>query len=130
MLELDILTGTQAGLRVAAKEFPFQIGRRTASGLSLEDQGVWEKHAIIILEKDGRFKLAIEPCAPALHDSAPFTERIIRNGDVIQLGLPKIQFSLGKASQRRLAIRECCTWAIPIIISLAQIALIYALQVP
>ena len=90
---------------------------------------MWEKHAVITLESDSRFRLIVEPSAPALHDAAPFTERFLRNGDVIQLGLPSIQFSLGKAPQYRLAIRECCTWAIPAIISLAQIALIYALQI-
>ena len=50
---------------------------------------------------------------------------VTRNGDLIELGAVKIQFWIAKAEQIRLRWREWLTWLALILLTAAQVALIY-----
>ena len=71
------------------------------------------------------FRLTRRADANATVNGEPFTEIFLRNGDLIELGAVKIQFWISKAEQIRLRWREWLTWLALILLTAAQVALIY-----
>ena len=63
MLTLNILSGTQAGRSWAARRFPVRIGRAEDANLRLEDDGVWDEHAVIRLQGREGFFVQAQPNA-------------------------------------------------------------------
>ena len=124
MIELKILSGKQAGANVAARRFPFLVGRAPDAGLRLEDQGVFDRHFRINL-KDATFFVASEPNAVTAINNQPITEAPIRSGDTIQAGSVSLGFSLSPAPQRSLRFRESLVWFTLGGLFLAQVGVIY-----
>lgn len=54
-------------------------------------------------------------------------EVVLRNGDTIQAGAVRLQFWLARARQTGLAFREWAVWTAVVLISLAQVGLVYYL---
>lgn len=125
MIQLKILSGKQAGAVVAARHFPFRIGRVPGSDLQMEEQGVWDKHLQIEFKPGEGFHMATQPDAATSVNGAPAQSARLRNGDLIELGPVKIRFWLGEVGQKSLARRELFIWILIALISLGQIALIY-----
>jgi hypothetical protein len=125
MVLLKLITGTRAGSSYTVSAFPLTIGRSAAAGLRLEEPGVWENHLQLELQFPAGFRLTRHADAHATVNGQPFTETFLRNGDLIELGAVKIQFWIAKAEQIRLRWREWLTWLALILLTAAQVALIY-----
>ena len=129
MIQLKILSGKMAGAVVAARRFPFQVGRAADSDLQMEEPGVWDKHLSIDFQPREGFVLAAQPEAGSSVNGAPVQSVLLRNGDLIEIGSIKIRFWLGEVEQRSLNRREMFVWVLIALISLGQIALIYWMSV-
>ena len=128
MLQLDIVSGTQAGTTIVARRFPFTVGRAKASDLQLSDPGVWDEHLEIdLLRAEKAFHVRCGENAQLTINGAPVAEAALRNGDTIQIGGAKIQVGVAAPVQKGLVAREVAVWLFLGILSLAQVALIYLL---
>jgi predicted component of type VI protein secretion system len=125
VIELRILSGKQAGATVAARRFPFQVGRAPDSGLRLEDDGVFERHFRIVFKRGDGFLIASEPNAVTAINNRPATEARLRSGDTIQAGSVSIGFSLSPMRQHSLRVREAFVWAMLAMLCFAQVGIIY-----
>lgn len=125
MIQLNILSGKQAGVQVAARRFPFRIGRATANELKLEDDGVWDNHLTLEFAKSDGFTITVAANAIATVNGEAVQSRILRNGDQLTLGSARLQFWLAPARQQGLRFREGFVWAMIIFVTLGQLALIY-----
>ena len=127
MIQLQILTGTMAGVTWTARHFPVRVGRSPANDLRLEDPGIWDAHFALTCEVPDGVKLA--PQADALvtinHHTAGETR--LRNGDSIEAGSVKMRFWISAPPQRKLGLRELSIWALIAGITLGQFVLIYRL---
>jgi hypothetical protein len=129
VVQLQFLNGAKAGTRWVACRLPFQVGRSAQDELRAEDDGVWEHHCRMELRDDHRIALvaADEPLTTVNGQS--LKEAILRNGDTIELGSLRLQFSLSPTKHRGLRFRESMTWMGLAVLALAQVALIYVLAV-
>jgi pSer/pThr/pTyr-binding forkhead associated (FHA) protein len=125
MVQLQILSGKQAGTRWSARRFPVRIGRAAANDLRLEEDGVWDRHCELTLDPAQGFLLTAQPNALLTVNHAPVTTVRLRNGDAIELGSARLQFWLAEAPQRGLRTREWFVWMLILAISLGQVALVY-----
>ena len=128
MVQLHILNGAKAGVRWVAGRLPFSVGRSSEDHLRLEAAGVWERHCRIELREDHRAALVAVPEALTTLNGQPARDTVLRNGDVIELGSLRLQFGLSPTTHRSLRLREAATWIGIALLSLAQVALIYALS--
>jgi len=127
MVQLNILSGKKAGAQIAARRFPFQIGRGNGSDLQFDDDGVWEKHLTFEFKKSDGFYLAVAPNAIATVNHQSVQTAHLRNGDVITVGSVKLQFWLAVARQRSLRLREGFFWLLLAAVTVFQFWLIYVL---
>jgi predicted component of type VI protein secretion system len=125
MIQLHILSGKKAGVRTAARHFPFSIGRATQNNLLLEDDGVWDQHLTFDFQKKEGFIVTTAANALAAVNNIPVQTARLRNGDTVTIGSVKLQFWLAAPVQRGLRIREFFFWALVIAVTFAQIALVY-----
>ena len=126
IIQLKILSGKQAGAVMAARRFPFRIGRAASDDLRIEDNGVWDSHLQIEFKPRTGFFLNAKPEAiTSVNGDQIQTSTALRNGDMIQLGSAAIQFWLGEVRQRGTRFRDSLIWATIAAISIGQIALIY-----
>ena len=125
MVQFNILTGKKAGTDWVACRFPFYVGRAASEGLSLDDDGVWERHVRIDLRAE---EGVITECAQdaLVSVNGQRIERTrLRNGDIIEMGSVKLRFGLSPTCQRSLRFRETLTWMALALLCLGQVALIY-----
>ncbi|HUA69016.1 MAG TPA: FHA domain-containing protein [Candidatus Saccharimonadales bacterium] len=127
MVQFKILSGKKAGAQPVARHFPFRIGRAAANNLQIEDDGVWDQHAVLEFHKHEGFKLVTTANALAAVNGESVQDKILRHGDIITLGSAKLQFWLAAARQRGLRTREFFVWALLILVTLGQFLLIYRL---
>jgi pSer/pThr/pTyr-binding forkhead associated (FHA) protein len=125
MIQLNIISGSQAGAQSVARRFPFRIGRAADNELQLEDDGIWDQHLTLEFHPQAGFNLVTAPDAIVTVNGESIQEKILRNGDTITIGSVKIQFWLAAARQGSLAVRELSLWALIVGITAAQIALVY-----
>lgn len=126
MIQLNVLSGKKAGSQTVVRRFPFHIGRAAQNELQIEDDGVWDSHLTLELNRDNkRIMLAVAPDAlVAVNDQAVQTAPL-RNGDIISFGSAKVQLWLAAVRQRGLRLRELFVWMLLLLVTLAQFALIY-----
>jgi len=110
MVQLRIVSGAMAGREVAARRFPFRLGRGPAADLPLPAPGVWERHAEIHCHRGGSLELASHPEAVTGLNGQRVQRAVLRNGDVIELGSVRLQFWLSPTRQASLWPRESLTW--------------------
>lgn len=127
MIQFKILSGKKAGTEVVARHFPFWVGRSPNCQLSLDDAGVWDRHFHVDLNDSEGFTLASQPDTSVVLDGKSVRQSALRNGDVIEVGLAKISFSLSPTKQKSLTLREWITWIGLGFLCLAQVAFIYHL---
>jgi hypothetical protein len=125
MLLLSILSGKTAGTEWVARRFPVRIGRAVGCDLRLEEDGVWDEHLYLDCDPAAGFILETAPNALATLNSEPMQRIVLRNGDLVEVGSVKVQFSLSKTIQSGLRLREILTWVAIAVISLGQVCLIY-----
>jgi len=124
MLQLQIVSGKQAGLLWEARRFPAQIGRSANCDLCLEDDGVWAEHFQLTSDPTTGFSLVVQPGAAVMVNQSPVQTTRLRNGDFITAGAVKISFRLSPTNQRGLRLRESMAWGLIVGVSLGQIVLI------
>ena len=126
MILFKIVSGQQAGASWSARRFPVRIGRSTACDLCLEEPGVWDQHIALTLERSG-FLLRTQGEALAQVNGQPVTERVLRNGDAVEIGTIKLQFWLSSAQQKQLRLRELLSWGTILLVCLSQVIILYLL---
>jgi pSer/pThr/pTyr-binding forkhead associated (FHA) protein len=127
MIQLTILSGKLAGTPWVARQFPVHIGRTADNDLQLEEDGVWNQHAEINFDRTGGFLLAAKPDALVTLNGQPVQGARLRNGDSLQIGSVQIRFWLAATRQRGLRRREFAIWALLMIITLVEAAVICSL---
>jgi len=125
MVQFNVLSGKKAGNQSVARRFPFRIGRATGSDLPLDDDGVWDQHLILEFQRGTGFTLTTVSNALASVNGRSIQTAVLRNGDFITLGSVKLQFWLAATRQRGLYTGEFAVWALLILVTLGQLALIY-----
>lgn len=125
MIQLNILSGKQAGTQTVARHFPFHIGRASGNELQLEDDGVWDQHLALEFQPQSGFNLATAPDALVTVNGTPVQNTTLRNGDTITLGSVKLQFWLAAGTQGSLRVREGFVWTLLALVTLGQFALLY-----
>jgi len=125
MVQINILSGKKAGAQLAARRFPFRIGRAAGNELQLDDDGVWDQHLTMGFNRQQGFALAIAPNALATVNGEPVQAAVLRNGDIIVLGSARLQFWLAAARQNSLRLREAFVWFLLVAVTAVQFALIY-----
>jgi len=123
MVRLHILAGSQAEGFHAVRRFPFHVGRAPDNDLCLDAPGVWDYHFRLELQPPAGFTLQTCDAALAAVNDQPQTAARLRNGDVISCGSAKIQFWLAAPVQRSLRLRELLVWALWLLTTLGQIAI-------
>ena len=125
MIQFHILSGKKAGVRTAARHFPFSVGRAAQNNLQLEDDGVWDRHLTFDFQKEEGFSVATAANAlVAVNNELVQTARL-RNGDTVTIGSVKLQFWLAAPIQRGLCVRELFFWALVVAVTAGQLALVY-----
>ena len=123
MVQLKILSGSQAGRVHVARRFPVSIGRAAGADLRLTDTGVWDQHLELSFATDG-FRVSLCQGALATLNGEPFKAAMLRNGDLLVLGSVALQFWLAEVEQRNFAVREALTWLALALLTGAQLLLI------
>jgi hypothetical protein len=124
MLQLQILSGKQAGFLWDARRFPVRIGRAAGSDLQIEEDGVWDEHLRVELKTGEGFVITAHPGALISVNQAPVETVRLRNGDIITAGSALIAFRLSQTKQRGLKLREAFVWLTIAGITIAQLAMI------
>jgi len=125
MIQFNILSGRKAGSQLAARRFPFRVGRASGNELQLDEDGVWDQHLTLEFDRQKGFTLVTAPNALTAVNGEPVQNAILRSGDVITVGSAKFQFWLAAARQRGLHLREAFVWALLAVVTAAQFVLIY-----
>jgi pSer/pThr/pTyr-binding forkhead associated (FHA) protein len=125
MIQLNVLSGKKAGAQLAARRFPFRIGRAPGNELQLDDDGIWDQHLILEFDRQQGFTLAIAPDALAAVNGEPVQTAVLRSGDIITVGSARLQFWMAAARQRSLRLREAFVWTLLAAVTAGQFALIY-----
>ena len=128
MIQLNVLTGKQAGTQWVAGRFPFQVGRAAADALVLDDPGVWEQHFNIDVDSTDGVVLSASPDAFTTVNGQTVLQTVLRSGDIIEAGSVKLRFALSPTRQTGLRLREILTWTALGALCLGQVALIYWLM--
>jgi predicted component of type VI protein secretion system len=127
MIQLRILSGTQAGTSMVARRFPFQVGRAADADLVLAEPGVWDRHFTIRFEPGDGFIVAPQGEALLTVNGEPTSGIRLRNGDSMEIGAVRLQFWLSDTRQSGLRLREWFVWAGIIAVTITQLVLIYRL---
>ena len=129
MTKLLIESGRRAGEIIHITKFPWSIGRNSSMNLHLDDEGIWDKHVEIVLKEGSGFYAVVPSSVRALINRVPFTENLLRNGDILQLGAVRIQFRFAETQLRQWKVRELFFWISIVLLFLFQITIIYWLFV-
>lgn len=124
MLQLQILSGKQAGFLWEARRFPVRVGREANNDLHLEDDGVWAEHFQVTIAPEQGFSLQAHPGALVMINQTPVQTAQLKNGDLITAGAARISFRLSATRQRGLRLREWAVWSLIAGITAGQIAFI------
>jgi hypothetical protein len=126
MVQLSALRGQHSGAQFIIDRFPFSIGR-SESDLCCEESGVWENHLQLLFDPSIGIVLKSLPDAFTAVNGTRTCEATLRNGDIVEVGGSKFQFTLAPALQRPLRSYEIAAWVFVSGITLAQVLLIYRL---
>lgn len=125
MIQVQILSGKQAGSEVVARRFPFCIGREAEADLQIDETGVWERHVQIDFQRGTGFVFLAGSQALLLINGERRENGRLRHGDMIDIGAVQLRFWLASAAQKSLRLRETLTWSALAALFCGQIALIY-----
>jgi pSer/pThr/pTyr-binding forkhead associated (FHA) protein len=127
VVKLTVLSGKKAGLVYVARRFPVRIGRSAKAELQLDDDGMWEQHLQIGLKPAEGFILTAQGTALATINGERQRETVLHNGDLIEIGPLRIQFTVAETRQAGLAVREWFLWSLISLVTAFQVALVYLL---
>lgn len=110
MIQLQILSGQQAGNDIVVRRFPFTLGRDADVDLQTTDDGVWDRHLTIEFQRGKGFQFFAQQGALLLVNGERIESGLLRNGDQLELGLMRLRFWLARSEQQRLRWREAIIW--------------------
>jgi predicted component of type VI protein secretion system len=110
MIQLHLLNGATAGQRFESEKFPITVGRSADCSLALNEPGVFDRHFEIKFSAEGFTLQPFPNAVVAVNGVRADAPLLLRNGDLLNAGYPKIQFWLGALKQRGLKIREGFAW--------------------
>ena len=125
MIQLNILSGKQAGNQKVVRRFPFRIGRAQGNELQLDDDGIWDQHLTLKFQPKVGFVLLVASEAIVTVNGSPVQEYTLRNGDIITIGSVKLQFWLAAGAQGSLCLREAFVWTMLALVTICQFILLY-----
>jgi predicted component of type VI protein secretion system len=125
MVQFQILSGRQAGVRWIARRFPVRVGRAAANDLRLEEEGVWDQHCVLNFDPAEGFILTAQSDALLTINHQPAQNGRLRNGDSIEMGSARLRFWLNESPQRSQRLREWFVWMFVVAVCLLQVALVY-----
>jgi predicted component of type VI protein secretion system len=123
VIQLQVLSGKQAGTDISVRHFPFVIGRGADANARFQDNGVWDRHCEIRFGHGEGFQFAAD--AALLVNGEPMESGVLRNGDLLELGSVQLRFWLARSRQKGLRFREGLTWAALAALFVAQAAIIW-----
>jgi pSer/pThr/pTyr-binding forkhead associated (FHA) protein len=126
MIQLQIISGRQAGLLWEARRFPVRVGRGADTDLRLEDDGVWENHFQVDVDAKTGFNLSVPSGVLVSVNKAPVASARLRNGDIITAGAVQLSFRLSPTRQRSLRLREWFVWGLLLAVTAGQIVLVFS----
>jgi pSer/pThr/pTyr-binding forkhead associated (FHA) protein len=124
MVQLNVLSGKMAGTSRVTRHFPVRIGRSPSSDLRLEEDGIWEEHLLLALDRQG-FSMKVQSDALASVNGQALREAYLRNGDTIELGSVRLQFWLSRVRQGNLRFAEGLAWISIVAVVAGQVGLLY-----
>lgn len=127
MVQLQIISGKQAGLLWEARRFPVRVGRGREMDLRLEDDGVWENHFRLDLDPQTGFNLTASSGVLLSVNHTQMQTARLRNSDVITAGAVQISFRLSPTRQSNLRLREWFVWALLMAVTTGQLLLVFAI---
>ena len=127
MIQLQSLNGKTAGRQTVVRRFPVRIGRTSSCDVVIEEPGVWENHGTI--EARGtEFVFTAQTPALASVNGEAVGERVLRSGDVLELGSAQLRFGLSPTRPRGMRVREALTWGGLILLCVIEAGLLYLLS--
>ncbi|MEI8289936.1 MAG: FHA domain-containing protein [Verrucomicrobiota bacterium] len=127
MVQISVLSGKTAGSIHVARRFPFRIGRAAGNELQLDEEGIWDHHLVLEVQKTEGFTVKTVSDAFVAINEQPQTSARLRNGDILSFGSAKVQFWLAPPQQRGLRLRELSVWLLLAAVTGFQFFLIYCL---
>lgn len=127
MVQLQIISGKQAGLLWEARRFPARVGRGVDMDLRLEGDGVWENHFQLQLNRETGFEIAAAEGVLLSVNQIPVQSARLRNSDVITAGAVQISFRLSPTRQKSLRLREWFVWVLLGAVTAGQLFLVFSL---
>jgi pSer/pThr/pTyr-binding forkhead associated (FHA) protein len=127
MIQLQVLSGKQAGTAIVVDRLPWTLGRGPSSSHRFEEEGVWDRHLEISYHSPEGFSLKTAPDAIACVNGERVNIVRLRPGDLVEVGSVRLRFWLSPARQRRLRFVEALTWIGLALLCAAQVGLVYAL---
>jgi predicted component of type VI protein secretion system len=125
LAQLMVLNEHDASLQIIRSDLPVRIGRAADCQLRSTAKGVWKYHVELDLNCDNGFFLRPVSKASTLINDEPLKgEKRLANGDLIILGLMKIQFQMGPVRQQQFDTRETLYWMVLAAFMAAQVWLI------
>jgi hypothetical protein len=109
-IQLELLSSRQDPTLWTIERFPCVIGRGPSANLRLEEPGFWEEHLRLDVRASKGVELRVLGDALATVNSQPVSNRVLKNGDVIEVGASQLRFWLGPNRQRDYRLRETLTW--------------------
>jgi Inner membrane component of T3SS, cytoplasmic domain len=111
MIQLQILSGSKAGVWWTARHFPVRLGRAAENDLAFAEAGVWDRHATIEFDATG-FTLRVAPDALATVNHQPVRVHLLRPGDAVEIGSVRLRFWLAAPTRCSLGWPEAVVWAL------------------
>ena len=125
MVQLRVFSEEKQQYFAKYDDFPVRIGRGKNCQLKLNDTGVWENHLELDLNNEGYIVIRAMSGATAMINGQPLDDtQLLRNGDLIEIGLINIQFELGAVRQKNLTVRETAVWTLLVAVTIIEIYLI------
>ena len=112
--------------RVVVQAVPFSIGRQSSANLQLEGPGIWENHASLSLNDDGRPIILIrEEASCLLNDEVIQGAHILKPGDTLKIGEILLRFDLSACPQKSSFLQEGCVYLLTSAFIISQFVCVY-----
>jgi hypothetical protein len=125
VIQLQVLSGKQAGSNILVRGFPFVLGRAADANARFQDSGVWDRHCEIHFRRGEGFEFAAHPEAALLVNGERSERGLLRNGDLLELGSVQLRFWLARRPQKGLRLREGLTWSALAGLFMVQAAIVW-----
>ena len=125
MVQLNLLSGPQAGARWVARRLPICLGRSSTAQIQLDAPGVWDEHARLDFTPQEDFRLRALGDGFLAVNGELVRDALLRNGDRIDWVRPSCNFGWLKPGSDLCGWREGLAWMGIVLFTSGQLALLY-----